>query len=83
MDSDCWYLHRKTQSAPESYAQAVILNQDFPQDTQHKSIPKNVTLESPAKTDKMIMEVMTMIKEQNKIVIDLIMNMNQQIQKQV
>ena len=58
-------------------------NQDFPQDTHNNAIPTQVKLGTSTKTENMMMEVMIMIKEQNKIVLDLVLRMNQQHQKQI
>ena len=70
-------------NSPASYAQIVMANQDFPQDTHKKAIPTNVTLGTSTKTENMIIEVMTMMKEQNKIMSDLLLRMNQINQIQI
>ena len=81
-EEDCWYPHNKHKKSIQSISTPVISAQnseeklDFCQVTNKKAIPiTNVSLDSSPKTDSMMMEMMNMIKEQNKTIMEILLTM--------
>ena len=83
-EEDCWYPHTKHRNnqTPKLISTPVISvrnseeKQDFCQVTNKKAIPINkLSLDASPKTDSIMMEMLNMIKEQNKAVMEILLTM--------
>ena len=92
-DEECWYPHKVKQkitspkpqhinqnNKPASYAKAVAPQQDFPTVSQNSNKPKKTEADAPTQAEKMVIETMNMIKEQNKTMMEIMLTMMQQNQ---
>ena len=60
-----------------TYANMVQPVQDFPKATENKTIPKSVTTEASTKSELLMIELINMMKEQNKNMMEMMLSMKQ------
>ena len=73
--------HININNKAASYATAVAPYQDFPIISQNSNTPTKTTSDSPTIAETMMIETMNMLKEQNKTMMEMMLNMMQQNQQ--